>query len=163
MKENTQKNRSILLLTAVVCALSLAVMVAALCHPKSETGEFTPPPFDAAAQAGIPAVPDGLGWQELDAQAFRVAVCGKFVPNGDSADVWLTNPEGNGVWLKLRVLDGEGNVLGETGLIKPDEYVRAVKLDRVPRTGAEIVLKIMTYEPETYYSAGAVDLETTVS
>lgn len=162
MKQKKHKEVNILLVAGAVCVLSLAVMIAALCHPKSETGEFTPPPFDAAAEVGTPAVPDGLGWQELDAKVFKVAVCGRIVPSGDTADVWLTNPEDNTVWLKLRVLDAEGDVIGETGLIRPGEYVRSVALDRVPKDGDKITLKIMTYQPDTYYSEGSVTLDTTV-
>ena len=126
-------------------------------------GEFTPPPFDAAAVVGSPAVPDGLGWQELDAQAYIVGICGKFIPNGNTADIWLTNPEGNIVWLKVRVLDEKGNILGETGLVRPGEYVQSVELDTIPKTGTPIVLKIMAYQPDTYYSEGAVSLNTAIS
>ena len=159
-----QKNNYILPLAAVLCVLSLAVMVFALTRQdvQTEMGEFTPPPFDAAAVVGSPAVPDGLGWQELDAQAYIVGICGKFIPNGNTADIWLTNPEGNTVWLKVRVLDEKGNILGATGIIKPGEYVQSVTLDTVPKAGTPIVLKIMSYQPDTYYSEGAVSLNTTV-
>lgn len=160
-----QKNHYILPLAAVLCVLSLAVMVFALTRQNTQTvmGEFTPPPFDSSAVVGTPAVPDGLGWQELDAQAYMVGICGKFIPNGNTADIWLTNPEGNTVWLKVRVLDEKGNTLGETGIIKPGEYVQSVTLDTVPKTGQPIVLKIMAYQPDTYYSEGAVSLNTTIS
>ncbi len=159
------KNRNTpLIFAAVLCVLSLAVMVFALTRQEVQTemGEFTPPPFDSAAIVGTPAVPDGLGWQELDAQAYLVGICGKFIPKGNTADVWLTNPVSNTVWLKVRVLDENGNTLGETGLIKPGEYVQSVELDNVPKTGKPIVLKVMAYQPETYYSAGAVALNTQI-
>ena len=159
------KKNYILPLAAVLCVLSLAVMVFALTRQEVQTemGEFTPPPFDAAAVIGSPSVPDGLGWQELDAQAYIVGICGKFIPNGNTADVWLTNPVSNTVWLKVRVLDEKGNALGETGLIKPGEYVQSVELDTVPKAGTPIVLKIMAYQPDTYYSEGAVSLNTAIN
>ena len=164
MKKKQKKNY-ILPLAAVLCAVSLAVMVFALTRQEVQTemGEFTPPPFDGGAVVGSPAVPDGLGWQELDAQAYIVGICGKFIPNGNTADIWLTNPEGNTVWLKVRVLDEKGSILGETGLVRPGEYVQSVELDTVPKTGTPIVLKIMAYQPDTYYSEGAVSLNTTIS
>ncbi len=154
----------ILPLAAVLCAVSLAVMVFALTRQEVQTemGEFTPPPFDAAAVVGSPTVPDDLGWQELDAQAYKVGICGKFIPKGNTADIWLTNPVSNTVWLKVRVLDEKGNTLGETGLIKPGEYVQSVELNTVPKTGKPIVLKVMAYQPDTYYSEGAFTLNTTV-
>ena len=163
--KNKQKKNYILPLAAVLCVLSLAVMVFALTRQEAqpEMGEFTPPPFDAAAVVGSPDVPEGLGWQELDAKAYKVGICGKFIPKGNSADVWLTNPVSNTVWLKVRVLDEKGNTLGETGLLRPGEYVQSVELDTVPKAGAPIVLKIMAYQPDTYYSEGAVSLNTAVS
>ena len=93
---------------------------------------------------------------------YKVGICGKFISKGNTADVWLTNPESNTVWLKVRVLGEKGNTLGETGIIKPGEYVQSVTLDTVPKTGKPIVLKIMAYQPDTYYSEGAVSLNTTV-
>ena len=164
MKKKQKKNY-ILPLAAVLCVLSLAVMVFALTRQEVQTemGEFTPPPFDSSAVVGTPAVPDGLGWQELDAQAYIVGICGKFIPNGNAADIWLTNPESNTVWLKVRVLDEKGNILGETGLVRPGEYVQFVELDNVPKAGTPIVLKIMAYQPDTYYSEGAVSLNTAIS
>ena len=159
-----QMKNYILPLAAVLCAVSLAVMVFALTRQEVQTemGEFTPPPFDGGAVVGSPAVPEGLGWQELDAKVYKAGICGKFIPKGNTADVWLTNPESNTVWLKVRVLDEKGNTLGETGIIKPGEYVQSVELDNVPKAGKPIVLKIMAYQPDTYYSEGTVSLNTTV-
>ena len=135
----------------IVCLLCLAMMAAALVYTQSPAqGEFTPPPFEESAVSGIPDVPEELGWQELDAQAFQVGVCGAVVL------------EGSQVWLKLRILDEDGDVLGETGLIRPGEYVQSVTFDTVPAPGTAISMKLMAYEPETYHSAGAVTLNTTI-
>lgn len=160
-----QRKNYILPLAAVLCVLSLAVMVFALTRQEVQTemGEFTPPPFDTAAVICSPTVPDNLGWQELDAKVYKVGICGRLLPKGTTADVWLTNPDSNTVWLKVRVLDEKGNTLGETGLVRPGEYVQSVELDTVPKTGTPIVLKIMAYQPDTYYSEGAVSLNTTIS
>ena len=148
---------------AAVCLLCLAMMAAALVYTQSPAqGEFIPPPFEESAVSGIPDVPEELGWQELDAQAFQVGVCGAVVLEGSQADVWLTNPESNIVWLKLRIMDENGTVLGETGLIRPGEYVQSVTFDTVPAPGTAISMKLMAYEPETYHSGGAVTLNTVV-
>jgi len=155
-----QKKNYILPLAAVLCAVSLAVMVFALTRQEVQTemGEFTPPPFDSAAVVGTPEVPDGLGYSELDCKVYKVSLCGKL---GADGQIWLTNPESNEVWLKVRVLDAKGNILGETGLVRPGEYVQTVALTTIPKSGTPITLKIMAYEPETYYSAGAASLNTT--
>lgn len=158
------KQRRPLIIATAVCALALLGMVLALtAGEQASTVVFTPPAFDEAAQPGTPEVPESLGWAELDAQAFKASVCGVFAPAGNTVDVYLTNPVSNTVWLKLRVLDTEGNILGETGLIKPGEYVQSVTLTAIPDAGANITFKLMAYQPNTYYSEGAVSLSTTLS
>lgn len=152
-----------LILTAVVCAVSLVVMVLALCVQRQTQPEFIPPPFEENAVTGIPEVPDDLGWTPLDTPNFCATVCGNLVPKGNLADIWLYNNQENTVWLKLRILDENGHILGETGLLKPGEYVRSVMLTYVPESGAKITLKLMSYTPHTYHSEGVVSLNTLVS
>ena len=163
VKANSKKNKDYTLpILFGVFAVLLIVMITALCIPK--TAEFVPPDFDAAAVQGIPEVAEDMGYTELfkEGMAYRVSVCG--VPTVDRQDltVYFTNTEGNEKNLKLRVLDTEGNILGETGLIKPGEYVKNVTLSKTLDAGEKIKLKIMGYEPETYESAGSVSLNVTV-
>lgn len=163
MKKNQDKKNPVLPLTAVICVLSLMMMVFVLTTEREpDRLEFTPPPFDAEAAAGTPQVPAELGWSELDAQAFRFSVCGKVMIKAGKADIWLTNPESNTVWLKARILDENGATLGETGLIRPGEYVQTVTFDTVPADGAAVGIKLMAYQPETYFSEGSATLNTTV-
>ncbi len=158
-----RKQTKILALAVVMCIASVVMMCLALVQPQETVGTFTPPPFEAGAQTGVPEVPAELGWSEVDAKVYTAKVCGVVAPADGAADVWLWNPETNDVWLKLRVLDAGGEILAETGLLKPGEYVQTVTFDRTPRPGDKISLKIMAYEPNTYYSAGSVMLNTTVS
>ena len=151
--------------SAAVCFLAVLGMILSLVLTGGKSGqaEFIPPPFEAAAQSGMPAVADE-SWTQIDREGmnFSAHVCGKVVLNGTSADLYFTNDDGNQVWLKLRILDEEDNILAETGLLKPNEFVRTVTFDTVPENSANIKLKIMAYEPDTYYSAGAVTLNTTI-
>ena len=159
-----KKKKMPLILAAAICLLSVITMITVLANPrKGAVQTFTPPPFEENAVAGVPTVPEGLGWGELDAKVYKASVCGVIRVEDGGADVWFTNPESNTVWLKLRILDRNGNILGETGIIKPGEYVQRVSFDTLPQSGDAIVLKLMAYEPETYHSAGAVTLNTTVS
>ena len=152
------KGRLICILS-VLCVISLGAMTLALL-PGTETSAFTPPPFDPAAQAGEPAVPDGLGYQTLETGPFRVALCGEIMAEGMEAQVYLTNPAANDAWLKVRILNEKGEILGESGLIRPGEYVRNISMGQMSAAGMPVVLKIMAYEPETYHSRGAVTLNT---
>ena len=144
-------------------AVAVIVMIVALCIPKeAEKGEFVPPAFDSAAVVGTPEVPEGLGYSApyQDGMAYRFAVCGNVLMDGKQALVYFTNPAENVTWTKLRIYDENGIVLGETGLIKPGEYVQYVELDKELTPGTPIKLKIMGYEPDTYLSAGSVVLNT---
>lgn len=159
-----KKRNSPLTAAAIICVISLVVMVAALTFSggELESVAFTPPSFDENAVQGTPDVPENLGWGEIDAQVYKASICGVVTVEDGKADVWFANSESNTVWLKLRVLDANGNTLGETGLIRPGEYVQSVVFETIPEVGDSIGLKLMAYEPETYYSAGSATLNTTV-
>ena len=166
--KNKKQNKISILLVYILGALTtiaLIVMVIALCIPKEpEKGEFVPPAFDSAAVAGMPEVPDGLGYSSpyQEGMGYRFSVCGNVKLEGKNAIVYLTNDSENEVYIKLRILDETGSILGETGLLKPGEYVRAVELDEVLTSGTKIALKIMSYEPDTYMSAGSAVLNTMI-
>ena len=46
--------------------------------------------------------------------------------------------------------------------LRPGEYVQSITYEHIPEKESNIVLKIMTYEPKTYYSAGSINLNTKV-
>ena len=103
-KQNASRQKPVLPILAVLCFVCLAGMCAALFYTAAPAAqsEFVPPSFDASAVSGTPDVPDGLGWQELDAQAFQVGVCEADGLEGSQADGGLTNPEGKNGWVILR-------------------------------------------------------------
>ena len=158
------KINKIILPTAVIfCAISIVVMIVALTTGNNMQDEFIPPAFDSAAVKGTPEVPDNLGWSPVEAaDAFTAYLCGNVTAIGNTADIYFTSADINTVWLKLRILDADGETIGETGLIKAGEYVKSVNLTKIPADGAAIKSKIMAYEPETYYSAGSAALNTTL-
>lgn len=151
-------NRYTLPILAGAFVLLLAGMVAALCVPR--TAAFVPPEFEPSAVVGEPTVDEGLGYTELyrEGMAYRLAVCGEPTVSGDTLTVYFTNHGENAVYLKLRVLDKSGAILGETGLLRPGEYCPSVTLNQPVAADTEITLKIMGYQPETYESAGSVSL-----
>lgn len=161
-----KKNKDNLLIgLSALVSVMLVVMIVALCIPKDpEMGEFVPPAFESAAVMGTPDVPEDLGYSSpyQDGMAYRFSICGNVKMDGSKATVYLTNNAENEVYLKVRVLDAEGNILGETGLIKPGEYVKDVELKETLAAGTSIKLKIMSYDPETYMSMGSAVMNTTV-
>ncbi|MFA5561432.1 MAG: hypothetical protein WDA00_02175 [Eubacteriales bacterium] len=152
----------LLIALSVICCLSVAMMIYALITATHET-PFSPPEFDRTALVGTPEVPQALGYSRLQVeQGFQAYVCGNLLADGRQVDVYFTSPETNTVWLLLRLLDEQGRVLGETGIIRPGEYVKAVTLHAAPDGEQNLQLKIVAYQPETYVSMGTVGLHTTL-
>ena len=151
-------------LIAFICIVSLAIVVVAVIIGINlqPSKEFVPPKFDSQASVGMPTVADNMGYREvyMDGMSFSSYVCGEVNIVNGKADIYFTNPEKNTLWMKLRIFDAAGNVIAETGLIKPNEYIKTVNFDKIPSNNSTIIMKIMSYEPDTYYSGGAVTLST---
>ena len=164
-KKKVNKPDKLVVALGAALAVVVIIMIVALSSPReAQRGEFVPPEFEAAAVTGTPEVPDGLGYSApyQEGMAYRFAVCGNVLMDGKQALVYFTNPAENDTWTKLRIYDENGNVLGETGLLMPGEYVQYVTLDKELEPGTAIKLKIMGYEPDTYLSAGSVVLNTQI-
>lgn len=160
------KNDRIIVILSVLCALSVVLMIVSLCGHENDNAGFVAPPFDETAKQGMPHNEESarFGWAEIsqDEIPYKTAVCGKLQIVDKQAVVFLTNYADNDVWLKLRVLDGDGKTIAETGLAKPGEYIESVQFTEAMKDGEVIKLKIMAYEPETYYSVGSIVLNTTI-
>lgn len=170
-------NKAMLVITSAVCICSVTVMIFALSVSNKKIGDteanekgtaaqtevFVPPEFDKNVEKGIPDVPENLGYSDVDAKEFIFSVCGKIICENNSADIYLTNPKESDVWLKIRILDKDDLIIAETGLVKPGEYLKSISISNPLSDGSEIKLKVMAYEPDTYYSGGAVTLKTTIT
>ena len=155
------------ILAWVLVVITLSVCLVACSDDKvqePQRGEFVPPPFDASAVRGTPNIlnPEAIGYTELDAKAYKVSVCGMVQVNGNKADIYFTNSESNSTWLKLRVLNANGEIIAETGLVRPGEYIQSVTFTKIPNIDDPITLRVMGYEPVTYYSVGEVSFKTVV-
>ncbi len=172
IKKNKKKSAILLGSVALVIAivfLTLTVVAAIKrdrYYDKKNSLEFTPPPFDVSAVSGDPrdlGLSEDVGYSEIydpTKMSFMVAICGVFNVNENrEADVYFANSEKNSVWIKLRVYDENENVVCETGLIRPGEYIKTIKFDRQIENGEALTVKVMSYVPETYMSAGAFKLK----
>lgn len=165
-EKKKQKTPPAVYFLGAACAVALIVLVVVAIAPWQKQAEttFTPPPFEKNAVQGVPTVDESLGWSELAVrEGYTIKVCGVLQADADGKlPVWLYSDPGNTVWVKLRILDAGGNRIGETGLLKPGEYVETVQLAESAQAG-NVTLHVMGYEPETYYSGGAVDFQTTLT
>lgn len=147
-----------------VLAGILAVCIGVTVYLACTRGKFTPPPFDEAAVSGMPQVEDatlGYGYLALK-DGFVILTCANPAVEDGNAVVYFTADAENTVWVRLVLLDENGEELGSTGLLHPGEYVRTIPLTREISEDTSIQLKILSYEPDTYYSMGAVAVDATL-
>ncbi len=156
------EKRLIFLLAGISLVLLVAMCVVLALTGKPSAPPFEPPEFDPSALKGTPTVSEDLGWSEIYKQgmSFRASLCGELRIQNNTAKIYFTNPEENTLWLKLRILNEKGEVLGETGLIRPGEYLPEITFQVLPNDGEKLNLKLMSYQPGTYYSGGSVTVTT---
>ena len=148
------EKRILIVLGALVLALLAAVCIQRANRPVEVSG-FEPPAFDASALSGEPEVayPDMYGTLSLNDEV-TVSLYSAPIVADDFALVCFAADAGNTAWVRLRLLDAKGNILGESGLLRPGEYVESIALATQPDR-PEAIAKILTYEPDTYYSLGS--------
>ena len=120
--------------------------------------EFIKPSFDDNTVVGIPTVNDDLGYEQLDAEGlYIVSLCGTPTIEKDNLKLYFTSDKDNDVYLKARIFKND-KIVGESGLIKPGEYIENIKVKNIKKND-NIVVKIMGYEIDNYYSAGTVTID----
>lgn len=144
-----------------VAFLIVAVLVLAYTTGRAETNNVVLPEFDNNAIVGVfEIIPEEYCYSKLSDTSlpFEVGLCGK--PGvKDGLEVYFTNPYENNAWLMLQVIDKEGNILGQTGLIEPSAYIKTVDGDF--STDQEIGMRVIGYVPDLYYSMGTFTIWTT--
>lgn len=152
----------------ILAVLIVAAVIAAACinagrEPERIVGEFTPPAFAQNAAVGTPdpSVVNKLPYGSLTlSETISVSMVSTLtVDENGEVEVWFTAPATNKGWVMLRLMDEQGNLLGETGLLKPGQYVQTITLDSVPKKSGMILARILTYEPDTYYSMGSASAQ----
>ena len=149
------EKRILLALSAVVLCLLAAVLTLRSRQPEVIAGTFVPPAFDAAAVSGVPEGVDETMYGTLTLNEHAaVSLYSSPILYAGEAEVYFTVEEGSDAWVRLQLLGSDGTLLGETGLLRGGEYVARIPLSVQPESGPALA-KILTYEPETYYSLGS--------
>ena len=127
MTKSVIPKKRLLLWSAVLCAVTLAIMIATLAYPKN--APFVPPPFEPNAVQGDPDPPESFAYSSLwqTGMNFTSGLCQlaplNLTEQGIEMTLHFTNPSENRVWMKARILDANGDVLGETGLLRPGDVI----------------------------------------
>lgn len=156
------EKRILLALGAVALVVLAIVLVQRSETPPVVVNDFSPPPFESAALTGAPELADESLYGTLTlSDEIAVSLYSAPIVADGAAQVFFTSQPENEGWVLLRLLDAKGNLLGETGLLRPGEYVEAVVLETMPTT-PQVVARILTYEPDTYYSLGSASAQITL-
>jgi hypothetical protein len=147
-----------LVLAILLALVTLAVIIVAALGT-NRAGKFDPPPFEENAVAGVPdPLPSAFGTITVN-PGFVVGACAYPSLEGSELGVYLTSHKNNTCWVKIQIYDEEKRLLGQSGLLQPGEYLPTVWLSEAP-AGAEVLhATILAYEPESYYSLGAVNID----
>lgn len=160
-------------LAAVFVLLAVAVTVVYFTQDRTpntdNTPSFTPPLFDGSAQSGDPSseiTEDMIYVPFALKEGFVVSLCAAPMVqdggDGTTATFYFTADAGNTVWVRLLVLTEDGREIGSTGILKPGTYVKTVALTENPGAGTNVLLKVLSYEPDTYYSMGSASVKVTL-
>lgn len=146
--------------TIAVVGIVLAVFIAAtviVFMMKQNDSGYIPPKFDPNAVSGYPAVIDEYAqYQNIRVNedfAFSMCLCPMY-GNGN-AEIYFAAAKDNNAYILIKLYDKDGALIGESGLLKPGEYVQSVAVSLVPTEDTEISARVLSYEPETYYSLGS--------
>ena len=154
-----KSQKIILAVVAVLLAVALVVVVLVAASNRHRQGTFTPPPFEETAVVGTPTVSDeSLRYSYAKiTDEMAVGLCTTCERVEDDLLIYFTSLEHNTAWVRVKVYDEKGKLRGESGLLRPGEYVERIPLTSSPR-GKTLKIKVLSYEPDTYYSLGSAEL-----
>lgn len=93
-------------------------------------------------------------------EGYQIGICGQPNYQDGKIAVGFTNCTENSVWMQLCILNKKRELLYQTGLIRPGEWIKEIDVGDSVKNNQEVILQICGYEPESYYSVGEVCLET---
>ena len=160
------QKRILLLIAGILLVLLLVLAGVSKQQSRRPAAVFEKPSFEVQARKGSPEISeDAADFQMFEiGDGIRVGLCGNIRTeassenggeNGGKAFVYFTSDPDNTVWLRMVLLNAENERIGESGLLLPGEFVEEIELDPVPEETSEAVVKILSYEPVTYYSMGS--------
>ena len=154
-----KKNKITIILSVILLILIILIILLTISIKNKST--FKKPEFDKNVIENISS--------ELDYQNKIIKVTDNYslyiepepIINDNSLIINLISLDTNNILLKVRVLK-EDEVVAETGLIKPGQYLEKVQLKKKLDVNDEIVYMVMGYEKDSYLSAGAIKLNTRI-
>ena len=157
------RNQKIIIISSIIIFIALFTGVIVLFLNKdkiTKRSEFIVPELEAFSIEGKPEnVDETLTYQEIRVKEnYIVSICATPKEKNEKLTLYFTSSEKNVDLLKVRIFDENNNLLGESGLLKPNSYVKDIILNRSLKENQGISVKVMSYEKDTYYSNGSFKL-----
>ena len=156
------KNKGLFILVAITMILIAFTITVVIWT--SFKREFVKPEFDKNAKpiSNI-EIDEKLQYAEINVEdGYNVGICNNLIMDKEeNILIYFSSLKDNNVYLKLRIYDKEQKILKETGLIKPGQQIEKIKIENL-KNDKDVVIKIMSYDPETYYSKGTVSINTKI-
>lgn len=146
-----RRKKKIGILTSLAIILCVGMAFGYITFARGER-TFLPPQREASVKEGLPEALKN--YQELPVrEGYIVGMDTNPVFKDGKLYLNAVNKEGNNVWFLVRLYQGKKRI-GETGLLKPGEYVEKIPCEKTLASGEEVLVQIVAYEPDTYHSEG---------
>ncbi len=156
----TAQRKILRIMVIYLITIALCFGITAIAYSVTRPTILDHPDFETNVTAGTPSIDKKYCFSTLSVQPdYQIQMCGIPAVKDNMLYLYVTNPKSNDVWFRVEVLDSEKNVIGTSGVLKTDEYLQYIKLDKALVKGDEITVKVIGYTPNTWYSAGNVNLQ----
>lgn len=144
-----------------ILILLILIIILLLTHIKNKS-TFIKPGFDSNV---INKIPQDINYKDSTiniSENYNVYINGLPKMDKDNLIIDFISLEDNKVWIKLRILDEQNKVIAESGIVKPGEYLKSIKLNKKVKENDKIMYMIIGYEIDSYISAGTIKLNTRI-
>ena len=153
-----KKNKHIIILLTLLIVLVAIIIILFINIKNKQT--FHKPPFDKNA---ITEMPNELDYKDSIieiSKGYSLYIDGIPTIKNNELIINLIALKENNVWIKIRVLNEQEKIVAESGLVRPGEYLKSIKIINKISKNDKLTYMIMGYEIDTYLSAGNVSLNT---
>ncbi len=124
---------------------------------------FRAPEHEASAAAGTPSGENVRHYEVLPVkEGYVVGIDTSPLYRDGRLYLNIANLKDNTVWFLVRAYI-EDKLIAQTGIFYPNEYVADVPCSRKLSSNDKILIKILTYEPDTYHSEGVTQISAVVT
>ena len=149
-------NKYVIILISIL--IILIIIITTLLISIKNQSTFIEPKFEENITTQMPEEINYKSQAINLSQNYSIYIDGVPKIENDNLIINFISLEDNNVWIKVRILNEKRQVVAESGLIKPGEYLKSVKTIENVVKNDKLTYMIIGYEIDTYLSAGTVEL-----